>query len=144
MIIDQRLSRACIDIDGVLCRDPYPHENASHKLYLRFLSEVQPLFQTDIPLGILVSARLEKYRPIIIEWLNRNKFKYQDLVLFDAPTQHIRNLLGFKNLVKYKYDVLINSGFDLFIQSNYDIAKCLKELNPKFNIYCVQTRGFIV
>lgn len=143
MIIDQRLSRACIDIDGVLCRDPYPAQNADNRLYRKFLAQVQPLFQTDIHLGILVSARLQKYRPIVVDWLSRNKFTYKDLVLFDAPTQHVRDRLGFSNLVRYKDDVLVGSGFNLFIQSRYDIARALKQLNPEYSIYCTQTNSFL-
>lgn len=143
MILDARLSKACIDIDGVLCRDPTPQENANHDLYLKFLKEVKPSFQTEIPLGILVSARLEKYRPIITEWLNKNNFKYQDIILFDAPNEHIRNLLGFRNLIKFKYDALVNSGFDLFIESNLSIASALKQMNPSYQIFCTQTNSFL-
>lgn len=143
MILDESLSKACIDIDGVICRDPTPNQNANHALYLKFLKEVEPAISTDIPLGILVSARLEKYRPIIIEWLDKNHFQYQDVILFDAPNQHIRNLLGFRNLVKFKYDALVKSGYDLFIESNYSIASALKQMNPNYQIFCTQTDSYL-
>lgn len=143
MILDERLSKACIDIDGVICRDPTKKQNANHELYLKFLKEVEPAFSTDIPLGILVSARLEKYRPIIIEWLDRNHFQYQDLVLFDAPNEHIRSLLGFRNLVKFKYDALVKSGYNLFIESSLSIASALKQMNPNYQIFCTKTDSFI-
>lgn len=143
MILDDRLTFACIDIDGVICRDPTPHENANHNLYMKFMKEVKPNFQTDIQLGILVSARLEKYRPIIVDWLNKNNFKYKDLVLYDAPNESIRDAKGFNQIIKFKYKVLVDSGFNLFIESNHYIAKGLKNRNPNYNIFCTQTDSFI-
>lgn len=143
MIIDEKLSNACIDIDGVICRDPTVYENLYHDLYLNFLQNVPPNFQTDIELGYLVSARLEKYRNIVQNWLTKNNFKYKKLILLNCNTEQERNKLGEKFLIEFKSNILRESNFDYFYESNFSIAKPLKILNPTKQIFCTQTDSWL-
>lgn len=57
------LNDACVDIDGVLCRDPTPAENDDGRKYREFLSTVEPTIVPGQRIGHLVTSRLEQYRP---------------------------------------------------------------------------------
>lgn len=58
------LANSCVDIDGVLCRNPTPQENDDGEEYRRFLADVEPLIVPSKPIGWLVTCRLEKYREL--------------------------------------------------------------------------------
>ncbi len=53
------MSNACVDIDGVLCRDPTEVENDDGPIYRTFLREAQSLFIPTVEVAYLVSCRLE-------------------------------------------------------------------------------------
>jgi uncharacterized HAD superfamily protein len=66
------VTRACFDIDGVLCRDPSAAENDD---------------------GI-VTSRLEKYRPETEAWLAAHGIEYEHLHMLDLPSARDRRRLG--------------------------------------------------
>lgn len=70
------LANSCVDIDGVLCRDPVPEENDDGEKYRRFLEDVEPLVIPSQTTGWLVTCRLEKYREIVEKWFQKHGFKY--------------------------------------------------------------------
>lgn len=53
------LENACVDIDGVLCRDPIPEENDDGENYREFLTEVEPKVVPNQRIHRLVTCRLE-------------------------------------------------------------------------------------
>ncbi|MEX0779716.1 MAG: hypothetical protein WD491_07990 [Balneolales bacterium] len=101
------LENCCIDIDGVLCRDPIPSENDDGPAYLRFLKNAKPLSLPSSRVGYLVTNRLEKYRPQTEEWLKRNHILYKQLHMLDLPDSNMRrqlnNYAGFKAQVYKSY-----------------------------------------
>jgi hypoxanthine phosphoribosyltransferase len=69
------------DMDGILCRDCRAEEDDDGEAYLNFLRTAEPKFLTDFKLGMIVTARLEKYRAETEEWLRRHGVRYKKLVM---------------------------------------------------------------
>lgn len=77
------LSPHCaVDFDGILCHDCPPGDDDDGPRYAKFLEQVLPLYyvrKTTIPL--IVTARLEKYRPQTLAWLARHGMRVDQLVM---------------------------------------------------------------
>jgi uncharacterized HAD superfamily protein/hypoxanthine phosphoribosyltransferase len=84
------LAKACFDIDGVLCVDPRDDQNDDGEKYRDFVLNAQPLFIPGSQIGTLVTSRLEKYRKETETWLEKNKVKYDKLVMLDLPDMAAR------------------------------------------------------
>lgn len=134
------LGDSCIDIDGVLCRDPTEEENDDGTRYLEFLRNVQPQFIPGRELGTLVTCRLEKYRNITEQWLSSHNIRYKKLVMLDLPDAATRRATS--PYTNYKASVYQEAGACLFIESSrrqaVEIAN--KSLGP---VFCTETREMI-
>ena len=134
------LAKACVDIDGVLCRDPSEEENDDGPRYERFLTEVEPLVVPTVSLGWLVTCRLEKYRALTTAWLARQGIRYQELVMMNYPSKAARLAAGshgtFKAAVYRKTDAL------LFIESSLVQATDIARLTGR-DVFCMETREML-
>jgi len=134
------LENCCVDIDGVLCKDPTEDDNDDGENYIRFLMDVEPLYKPSTTIGYLVTNRLEKYRPQTEAWLAKNNIKYNNLIMLDLPDKEARlkanNHGGFKASVYSKYD-----GW-LFIESSDWQAQQIADKAGK-PVYCMDTRQMV-
>ena len=76
-----------VDFDGVLCDDCPPGDDDDGRKYIEFLTNARPKYvvrKATIPL--IVTARLEKYRAITNEWLQRHGITCHRLVMHPAAT----------------------------------------------------------
>ena len=87
------LADACLDIDGLLCVDPTAEENDDGPLYERFLRDACAALLPTVPVGTLVSSRLEKSRAATEDWLHRHGVQYGELCLLDLPSAEERRRL---------------------------------------------------
>lgn len=109
------LEKCCIDIDGVLCRDPTREQNDDGPAYRAFLKSAQPLYTFTRPLGTLVTSRLEKYRPETEDWLAARGVAYHRLEMLDLPSAEERRRR--KAHAGFKAQVFRQSDTILFIES---------------------------
>lgn len=123
------LNRSCVDIDGILCRDPSNKENDDGKRYLHFIKNVKPKISPTVEISHLVTCRLEKYRGETIDWLNKNNIKYKNLEMMQYKTKEERIRDG--NHAKFKAEKYLESNTDLFIESNSIQAKEIFNLTKK-------------
>jgi len=123
------LPNTCVDLDGVLCKDPLPFEDDDGDEYIRFITEVAPLARPSYEIGWIVTSRLEKYRGLTEEWLKRNGIKYRNLVMMDYPDKASR--VASKAHAAYKAEAYKASGARLFIESSPAIAEEIKALSNK-------------
>ncbi len=111
------LPYSCVDIDGVLCRDPSEEENDDGDRYREFLLNVEPLHRPRRKIGWLVTSRLEKYRAETEAWMAKHGIEYEHLLMLDLPSKEERLRLGshakFKGSVYHKEDKAL-----LFIESS--------------------------
>ena len=110
------LQFSCVDIDGVLCRDPTSEENDDGERYREFLTDVEPNIVPNQRIGHLVTCRLEKYRTETEQWLDEHGIQYDTLVMMDLPTKEARQEQG--NHAQYKAEVYDSTDAPLFIESD--------------------------
>ncbi len=120
------LRRACVDIDGVLCRDPTRTENDDGHRYRRFLETAAPLLVPQRAIGWVVTSRLEKYRSMTEAWLRRHGIRYGQLLMLDLPIKAARIAAGAD--APFKAAAYRQSSAVLFIESSHrqacEIANC--------------------
>jgi orotate phosphoribosyltransferase len=136
----RRLDRFCMDIDGVLCRDPEPRANDDGPLYRSFLCDAEPIYLPSKPVGWLVTSRLEKYRAETEEWLARHGVQYNELVMLDLPDKAARR--GAKLHGTFKAEVYIRTGAALFYESSLSQAVLIANTSLK-PVLCVDTMQMI-
>lgn len=123
------LENACVDMDGVLCRDPTDVENDDGENYRRFLTTAEPLFRPTVPIACIVTARLEKYRPETEAWLETHDVRYRQLIMLDLPSAQERRRLGCH--AKFKAEVYRKAQHTLFIESSYTQAQEIARLSRR-------------
>jgi uncharacterized HAD superfamily protein len=118
------LANTCLDIDGLLCVDPMSEENDDGPRYERFLQNAQPYLVPTVPVGTLVSSRLEKHRAMTEDWLHRHGIQFGELYLLDLPSAVARRRL--KAHAPFKAEVY-RSKKDawLFLESNLSQAEAI-------------------
>ncbi|TVU89173.1 phosphoribosyltransferase [Vreelandella titanicae] len=129
------LSRACVDIDGVLCVDPTAYQNDDGAQYIAFLKNAELLFLPAGRIGCLVTNRLEKYRRQTETWLKQQGIEYERLVMLDLPSKAERQRQGVHSTHKglfYK-----NSDYTFFIESGASQATSIAKISGKA-VYCCE------
>jgi uncharacterized HAD superfamily protein/hypoxanthine phosphoribosyltransferase len=134
------LANCCIDIDGVLCHDPNREQNDDGVAYTKFLAEAPPLYAFSVPLGSLVTSRLEKYRPQTEAWLEARGIVYRDLIMLDLPSAAERRKKGVHG--SFKAGIYRKSDAPLFIESENKQAEQIAALSGK-PVLCLQTHRII-
>ena len=129
----QSLENACVDIDGVLCRDPTPEENDDGPNYREFLTTVEPQMIPDERIGWLVTCRLEQYRPETEQWLADHGVEYDELVMWDLPSKAVRDERGGHG--EYKAEVYESTGAETFVESSLHQAVVIARRAGK-PVYC--------
>lgn len=132
------LADACLDMDGVLCVDPAPGLEDDDAAYRRFLTTAPPLFTPSVPIGHVVTSRLEKFRPETTAWLSAHGVDYESLVMLDLPTAAERRRL--RSHASFKAGVYIHSSARLFIESEPHQAAAIASISGK-PCYCVTDRA---
>lgn len=76
-----------LDFDGILCQDCEPGSDDDGPKYLNFIRNAKPLYlPRRVPVPLIVTARIERYRKETEEWLARHKVKVGRLVMHPAKS----------------------------------------------------------
>lgn len=134
------LLSSCLDIDGVLCRDPLVTENDDGQNYVRFLELAEPKFLPSVPVGWLVTSRLEKYREQTEAWIKAHGINYRELIMLDLDSKEQRLQAG--SHASHKAAAYRRTNSDLFIESSLIQALEIATLAGK-PVYCVETSELI-
>ncbi|MFC5970167.1 phosphoribosyltransferase family protein [Halomarina salina] len=110
------LKHSCIDIDGVLCRDPTADENDDGPKYREFITTVEPQIVPTERVGWLVTNRLEKYRPETEQWLAEHGIEYEELVMCQASSMEERQRRA--DHARFKARIYDETDAELFIESD--------------------------
>lgn len=84
------ISKACFDIDGVLCVDPTEEQNDDGPKYRQFLLDAKPLFIPNVKIHTIVTSRLEKYRAETETWLKAHHVEYGELRMLNLASKEER------------------------------------------------------
>lgn len=132
--------KACLDIDGVLCEDPTSQENDDGLKYLEFLENAKPLLIPTLPVGNLVTSRLEKYRPQTENWLEKQGIKYEKLFMLDLPDSTTRRALN--NHAHFKSQIYRQTKSIIFIESELKQAIDIAKYSGK-PVLCTENRRLV-
>lgn len=122
------------DFDGILCRDCPPGSDDDGEKYIEFITNAQPLYPVRrVRVPLVVTARIEKYRPQTEWWLKRNGIAVDKLVMHPAATLRERmrdDIAAFKarhygEFLKTK----IRLKPHLFIESDVNQAKRIAQIS---------------
>jgi len=130
------LLKSCVDLDGVLCRDPTEEENDDGLKYMEFIKFVKPLIIPSKTIGYIVTTRLEKYRKETEEWLKRHRIKYNYLVMLNLPDKKTRQALGIH--AEFKAGFYKSKNTVLFIESSLSQAIEIAKISGK-PVLCTET-----
>jgi orotate phosphoribosyltransferase len=134
------LSKTCMDIDGVLCRDPSSEENDDGPEYRQFLQRAERHYLPTAPIRWLVTARLEKYRSLTEEWLAANGVEYSELIMMGYPDMAARRAAN--AYASFKAEIYRRTGAILFVESSPALAAEIARLSGK-SVFCLETRRMI-
>lgn len=134
------MKASCVDIDGVLCRDPSEDENDDGPLYLEFLKNADPYYLPTPKIHKLVTNRLEKYRAETELWLQENGVEYDELCMLKLDSKEDRKAQA--DYCLHKVHTYQNSGCDLFVESDYNQAVEIAKRTKK-PVYCVATNELV-
>lgn len=129
------MGKCMYDIDGVLCLDTPDERNTEE--YEKYIVDAVPQFTPSVPIGMIVTYRLEKYRKETEEWLKKNGIRYGNLLMFNAQSWDERNKSGISSEA-YKSYIYGNSDAVLFIESDDWQAKRIYEMTKK-PVLCTDT-----
>jgi glycosyltransferase involved in cell wall biosynthesis/uncharacterized HAD superfamily protein len=107
--------------DGVTIRsacfaaDPN-YENDDGPRYARFLKTAERRYVPTVPVGCLVTCRLEKYRQVTETWLAESGVTFSRLRMLDLPDLASRQARG--DHARFKASAYFNENAALFIESS--------------------------
>ena len=108
--------RAIYDMDGILCRDIAAEDDDDSIRYIRALKDAIPKYlPRKSPIHMIVTARLERYREITLEWLEKHGVETNKLVMGHWNSLVERNQPN--EVATFKSSVYHESGQDLFVES---------------------------
>ena len=133
------VSKACFDLDGVLCIDPTEDQNDDGENYIEFILNARPLYKPKFVIGAIVTSRLEKYRQYTEKWLKDNGIMYNDLIMLNLASKEERIKLGAH--APFKAEVFGKTDYALFVESDPKQAQYIAETTGKA-VYCVTDSSF--
>ena len=133
------LGQACIDIDGVLNIDPMVDDDGP--IYTNFLQTATPKFLPTVPIGTLVTCRLEKYRLQTEQWLKEHNIQYKNLIMLNFPNKATRVAWGKHGEYKAKC-YIEDSSACIFIESSKEQAEIIARMSYK-PVLCVETNQLL-
>lgn len=129
----EMLEHCCVDIDGVLCGDPTQVQNDDADNYIDFLRSAQQITFPTMPIGHLVTSRLEKYRAETEKWLKVSGIVYRKLHMLNLPDAATRRQLNCH--AKFKAEIYRGEiGGMLFIESEPTQAAEIALLSGKLTL----------
>ncbi|MES3629553.1 MAG: hypothetical protein PPP56_05245 [Longimonas sp.] len=135
------VEHGCLDMDGVLCRDPDPHQDDDGPAYRQFLKEAAPYLLPTKRVARIVTCRLEKYRAETEQWLADHGVEYEQLTMMqsDAAARDADRRHG-----AYKAEVYRSKNrYQLFIESSLHQARQIAKWSGK-PVFCVETMEMLV
>lgn len=133
------VTHSLFDLDGVLspnipldiCRD----ENK----YVKFLQEVTPLYYR-IPklfeIKAIVTSRLEKYRDVTEEWLDKHQVKYKRLLMLPTEYKEAKWNNHIETASEFKSSKCRALRPRFFVESEIGEARAIKKKFPFTSIIC--------
>jgi len=113
------VTRALFDLDGIFCPNVPYDKCRNEEAYIEYIKNVEPLYHRipNEPCHGIVTARLDKYRDITEEWLEKHGIKYGFLKMFPTEKADIRDRNHIVEAANFKSKMFTESGASFFVES---------------------------
>lgn len=136
------IEHGCLDMDGVICRDPESLQDDDGVAYRRFLRDAEPYLLPTKKVAHIVTCRLEKYRPETEQWLADHGVEYEQLTMMSYPDAATRD--AERRHGAYKADVYRSKNrYQLFIESSLHQAHQIAKWSGK-PVFCIETMEMLM
>jgi uncharacterized HAD superfamily protein len=130
------------DFDGIFCEDCPKGADDDGPRYEEFLRNARPKYlPRKYPVKLIVTARLEKWRPQTEAWLRRHRIAFQGLAMGPWPSLPVRRAAH--DVDKFKAYCLAHSSCYAFAESEPAQAESICRLARK-PVLCPEARRFFV
>lgn len=127
--------RSIWDIDGLVCKEPPDETNTIE--YEQYISNAVPMIIPSSPIAAFCTYRLEKYRQVTQEWLQKYNVPYNQLIMFPSENSVQRN--NWVSPSQYKSEIYLNLQYCvLFVESDDYQAQEIYNITHK-NVFCYST-----
>lgn len=126
------MKNALWDMDGVICHDPDVIDDDGEN-YDRAIGRVWPKYLPTLPIGGIVTGRLERWRPHTEDWLRRHGVQYGSLTMGKWESADRRRASG--AVAHYKASVYRESNAWLFVESDIEQAIDIQKMSGK-PVFC--------
>tara|TARA_R110000765_G_scaffold230275_1_gene333708 strand:+ start:794 stop:1816 length:1023 start_codon:yes stop_codon:yes gene_type:complete len=130
------IENALLDFDGILCPNVPYSKCKNEEEYTDYIKNVEPFYHR-MPKTFchgIVTARLEKYRDITEEWLERHGVKYGSLKMYPTEKEEIRDRNHIQEAASFKSEHFVTSSAHFFIESELPEAVMIRKKSGKFVI----------
>lgn len=128
------VEKTLFDLDGVFSPNVPMSCCVDNDKYEEYISSVEPFYHR-LPkthkLKAIVTGRLDKFRKITEEWLEKYNIEYEDLIMFPTEKEKQRNTNHVQEVGKYKADVYRRSDGHFFMESEKSEGVIIKKISNK-------------
>ncbi|MDC0911001.1 hypothetical protein OAQ45_00315 [Candidatus Marinimicrobia bacterium] len=128
------VERTLFDLDGIFSPNVPMSCCADNDKYEEYISNVEPFYHrlTKVhKLKAIVTGRLDRFRKITEEWLEKYNIEYEDLIMFPTEKEKQRDANHVQEVGQYKADVYKKSNAEFFMESEKSEGVIIKELSNK-------------
>ncbi len=130
------VTRALFDLDGIFCPNVPYKKCTNEEDYIDYIKNVEPFYHRipNKPCHGIVTARLDKYRDITEEWLERHNIKYGSLTMYPAEKEEVRDRNHIHEAASFKAKHFMSSSVHIFVESEPPEARIIREQSSKLVI----------
>tara|TARA_R100000008_G_C3583119_1_gene170023 strand:+ start:1257 stop:2318 length:1062 start_codon:yes stop_codon:yes gene_type:complete len=119
-----------LDLDGILCPN-VPYEcSLDEESYIDYITNAEPLYYrkpSTYKCKGIITARLEKYRDITEQWLEKHNIKYGELIMFPTEREKERDANHVVEAATFKAQVISRYPPCYYIESEIPEARIIRE-----------------
>lgn len=109
------VKQCAFDMDGIICEDCPPECDDDGDKYIKWMETVEPKWlPRPCVVPAIITSRLQKYRDLTTEWLEKHGVKYDELYMGPWDKLADRNV---DRVVEHKAGGFVSCGCKIFIES---------------------------
>lgn len=109
------------DMDGVLCEEPTADDTRNDGAYEKWLTNARPYLIPTFEIPVILTSRIERYRPETEEWLRENGVQYKELVMSQCESRQEQRAAG----DMFKVEFLKRRKPTVYWESSYQKARTI-------------------
>jgi len=128
------VEKTLFDLDGVFSPNVPMSCCVDNDKYEEYILNVEPFYHR-LPkvhkLKAIVTGRLDKFRKITEEWLEKYNIEYEDLIMFPTEKEKQRDANHVQEVGQYKADVYKKSNAEFFMESEKSEGVVIRDVSKR-------------